>query len=377
MNNKGYGIVCEYNPFHTGHLYQLRRVKELGAPFVVCAMSGNFVQRAQGSFQDKYVRAQNAVRAGADIVLEIPFPFSSMSAEGFCTAGVDILAKSGLCSSFCFGSESEDVQTLTKIALMSEDESFIKSVREIQKADKSISFARARTIAAGQVLGKEAALLLEKPNDILGIEYIKANLRLPQQKRMSYIAIKRTLDRDKTDERYASSSYIRRSFLQDGKEEMCSRYIPSTSDMSVVFAHNSEFEKAIHISLMTKKPKDLEDIAEVSGGCQHSIIKNALQAQSYDELCCLLKAKSLTDAKIRRMLLFSFFGVSKTMAKEKAAFTNVLAISELGGKKLKEFAQDREIVVASKYADVKQDKTAQRQAEFSLVCEKVLEKCRN
>ena len=101
---KGTGIVCEYNPFHKGHAYQINTLKEMGAGFIVCAMSGDFVQRGEAAFQDKHIRARNAVANGADIVLEIPFPFSSFGAEGFASAGISILENSGLCSSFGFGS---------------------------------------------------------------------------------------------------------------------------------------------------------------------------------------------------------------------------------------------------------------------------------
>ena len=137
--SKGTGIVCEYNPFHNGHAYQIRKLKEMGAKFIVCAMSGNFVQRAEPSFQDKIIRAENAVKNGADIVLEIPFPFSSMSAEGFAMAGVSILENSGLCSSFGFGSECADEEKLSKVAKVL-DKSFHKKVLELQKTNPSLAY---------------------------------------------------------------------------------------------------------------------------------------------------------------------------------------------------------------------------------------------
>ena len=112
---KTVGIVCEYNPFHNGHAHQIELLRQNGFELVVCAMSGNFTQRGELAIADKYTRAESAVRCGADIVVELPFPFSSFSAEGFSRAGVHILSSLGV-DTLSFGSESADLTLLSRAA---------------------------------------------------------------------------------------------------------------------------------------------------------------------------------------------------------------------------------------------------------------------
>ena len=375
MEKKGVGIVCEYNPFHSGHKYQIQKAKELGAPFVVCAMSGDFVQRGEPASQDKMVRAKNAISSGADIVLEIPFPFSCLGAEGFCSAGVDILALSGLCSDIVFGSECGDAELLKKTAEHM-DESFLHRVKEFQKTDKSLSYARARSVLTEKELGKKYAELLEKPNDILGVEYIKAILSLDEDIRLGFIPVKRTTPRGSHDETFASSSFIRKSIEQQRPMEEYRKFLPENYDFDRFYGGFEDFYKALCATIMLKTDRQLSEIAEIPKGVEFSVLKSAQKASDYNEFFEMLKTKTLTDAKIRRMLLFAFLGVTKEMAKERVAYTRVLAISETGGKMLKKYRDDRRIPLAVRLGDVKDNPVAQRQLDYSLLCGRVLEKCR-
>lgn len=367
--NKGTGIVCEYNPFHKGHAYQIQKVKEMGARFVVCAMSGDFTQRGEAAFQDKKVRAENAVNNGADIVLEIPFPFSSMSAEGFARAGIHILEGCGLCDSFAFGSECADIDKLLCVAALL-DESFHKEVLELQKTNKNLSYAKAREMLVEGRLGAEYAGILISPNDILAIEYLKAN------KKLFPIAIKRETPRGGRDEHFASSSYIRNNLFADDNRQSALDGLCENNNFDAIFPDNTAFCNHIHLSLMQKSPLELSGICEVSNGSEYSIIKNAKKAENYGELLKLLASKTATDAKIRRMLLFSFFGVAKETAKSVPLYTEVLATSEKGRKMLKEYAGDRNIIVASRAGEIKKDEEALFQYNFSRLASEVLYKCR-
>lgn len=366
---KGTGIVCEYNPFHKGHAYQISKVREMGASFVVCAMSGEFTQRAEPSFQDKCVRAENAVKNGADIVLEIPFPFSSMSAEGFARAGISILENSGLCDSFAFGSECADIEKLGCVAEMSDD-AFRKEVVELQKTMPNLSYASAREKLVREKLGEDYASLLKNPNDILGIEYLRAN------KSLCPVAVQRKTPRGGFDDDFASSSYIRGNLFLDGRMTDAKEYLPCGYCFDGINDNNKLFYSHMLLSLVQKTPEYLSDIAEVPKGCEYSIIKCASDAESYEELCSLLASKTLTDAKIRRMLLFAFFGVTKNMCGCVPEYARILACSELGRKKLKEYAQDRKIIVASRVADIKKNEKALCQYNFARRAAEVLEKCR-
>ena len=366
---KGTGIVCEYNPFHNGHKYQIEKIKSMGASVVVCAMSGDFTQRGEPAFQDKHIRAENAVRNGADIVLEIPFPFSSMSAEGFAKSGISVLENSGLCDSFAFGSECADVEKLQKIA-DALTPAFHKEVIALQKNEPNLSYASAREKLVCRTLGNEFANILKNPNDILGIEYLKAN------KSLVPIAIKRQTPRGGYDDNFVSSSYIRNNLFCEETRTVATNGLPKENCLDGICKNESEFRHYMLVSLMQKTPLLLSDISEVPRGCEHSIIKNAIKAESFEELCGLLASKTLTDAKIRRMLLFSVFGVTKEMARSTPLYTEVLAASEKGHKMLKKYTDDRRIIVASRVAEIKKDKAAKEQYDFARLAAEVVDKCR-
>ncbi len=366
--SKGTGIVCEYNPFHNGHAHQIKTLKDMGAGFIVCAMSGGFVQRGEPAFQDKSVRAKNAVENGADIVLEIPFPFSSLGAEGFARAGISILENSGLCSSFGFGSECADVEKLSAVADVL-GEGFHKKAVDKQKSEPNLSYAAAREMLIEKELGREYADVVTRPNDILGVEYLKANRSLFP------IAVKRETPRGGFDESFASSSYIRRNIFDSENDAFARKNMPENCSLDGIVQSFEPFYSYLHISLMQKTPSELSDIAEVSTGSEHAIIKNAAKAESYEEFLSLLSSKTLTDAKIRRMLLFSLFGVTKQMSKSTPLYTQVLAASETGRKMLKKYADDRRIIVASRIAEIKQSDEAFSQYSFARRAEEVFARC--
>ncbi len=367
MYTKGMGIVCEYNPFHKGHAYQIARCKEMGSPFVVCVMSGGFVQRGEGAFQDKRVRAQNAVAGGADIVLELPFPYSSMSAEGFAKAALHILEGCGLCSDFAFGSECADLQKLQKVAsVLTKD--FHKKVIALQKSEPNMSYALARERLIDEALGSEYAEILKAPNDILAIEYIKAN------KTLTPVPIKRTTPRGGFDENFASSSYIRTALFDENKREFAISKLPENYDFSEIYQRDDIFKKHMLLSLMTKTPQELCDILEVQKGSEYAIIDCARKAESFDELLSLLACKTHTDAKVRRMILFSFFGVKKKVSQTMPEYCEILCSSELGKKMLKKYKNDRKIILASRVGDIKKNQCAKAQYDFSRLCEETRKK---
>ena len=367
--NKGIGIVCEYNPFHKGHAYQIEKVKSMGAQFVVCAMSGDFTQRGEAAFQDKLVRAENAVKHGADIVLEIPFPFSCFSAEGFAKAGISVLENSGLCEGFAFGSECADTEKLSRVAKIL-DSSFHKKTVALQKNAPNLSYAKARQMLVSELLGKEYGDILQNPNDILGIEYLKSN------KSMTPYAIKRETPRGGFDDNFVSSSYIRNNIFDECAKEKALGGLPEDYCLDKIFGNDEAFYSHVLLSLMQKEPDELSGIAEVPCGSEYSIIKNARLAENFSDLCRRLASKTMTDAKIRRMLLFSFFGITKDMSKSTPLYTEVLATSPVGKKKLKEFSKDRKIIVASRVSDIKKNEDALLQYNKSRLASEVLNKCR-
>ena len=168
------GIIAEYNPLHGGHLYQLRQVRERLGPetAVLCAMSGNFVQRGDLALLPKHARAEAAVRSGADLVLEIPLSWACAPAERFARGGVEVLLGTGLVTHLAFGSESGDAEAIRRAAEGLESPDFPARLR--RQLGGAVSFAAARQRALAELIGAEGADVLSRPNDILAVEYAKA-----------------------------------------------------------------------------------------------------------------------------------------------------------------------------------------------------------
>ena len=154
------GVVCEYNPFHRGHLLQLESARAaLGEDCAtLCVMSGDFVQRGEGAVYDKFTRAEAACRCGADLVLELPLPWSLSSAEGFARGAVSLLGAMGA-SHLSFGSESGDTEALLQLSRTLADPSLTEEIRELMQREGSLSFAAARERAVERRMGDQAALL--------------------------------------------------------------------------------------------------------------------------------------------------------------------------------------------------------------------------
>lgn len=373
---KGCGIICEYNPFHNGHAYQIKYVKNVLKLPVICAMSGDFVQRGDCACMDKNTRASSAVKGGAEVVLEIPFPYSSMTAEKFAEAGISVLDGCGMCSHIAFGSECADVEKLKKIAFFLLDDETIKSIQVYQSTNPSTGFASARNAVIRKALGDELADISESPNDILAIEYIKAIIRSGSN--LIPIAVKRTINRaDKAAQSFASSSHIRELA---GKGELAgmSEFMPDAEDFISRYKGSEHLHRMIHVFLMTRTPEELSVICEIGGGTEYSIVKAAQSSQNYDEMFSKLKSKTLTDAKIRRMLLFAFMGVTKETAASPLEGTSVLAMADTNTAKelMRICRKEKKIVVAQRASAFSANESARRQFEFSLNAGKVL-KCIN
>ena len=171
------GIIAEYNPFHNGHLYHIQKSKEqTGAKFVVCVMSGNFVQRGNTSIVDKWTKAKLAIENGVDLVLELPTIYSVSSAESFAQGAVKILENLGIVDTISFGTETNDFAALNNIAtiLTEEPKEFVNMLKEDLK--QGLSFPKARENALIKYLNDDVRYkdILNSPNNILGVEYLKS-----------------------------------------------------------------------------------------------------------------------------------------------------------------------------------------------------------
>jgi predicted nucleotidyltransferase len=326
---KTVGIICEYNPFHNGHKKQIDAIRaNLGDDCaIVCLMSGNFVQRGYPAIFHKSLRAQAAIMAGADLVLELPVTYALSSAEGFAAGGVKIL--SGFCDALCFGTETGDADSLmdTAKALLSEE--FRIALRE--QLDKGLSFPAARAAAL-----EEHAELLQKPNDILAVEYCKAILA--QSSKMQPMPIVRQGDYHDTaaDIENPSATAIR-NLLESDKE--WHNFIPenahavfSSADIHTLAAG----ERAILARLRCMTDAEFEALPYGSEGLWRKFMHACRSCDSIEAIIAETKSKRYTRTRIARMLMCAYLGITKEMLETPAPYTRVLALNDTGRTILKQ-----------------------------------------
>ncbi len=323
------GIICEYNPFHKGHAYLLGEAKK-SADVLVCVMSGHFTQRGEAAILDKFVRARAAILGGADLVLELPMPFSAASARYFATAGVKLLSTVGV-GKLVFGSESGDVSALSEMAEYSLSEEFLK---EKEKAEPSEGSAAAHF---GALLPKGEGRLL--PNDILAVEYLRAIKK--DKLSMEPLAITRIGDGFLRDtlgvSEYASATAIRRAIFE-GEDEGLDAYLPdfALSELKSALAREEapamleNAERAILSFFRLTAPEVLSEIAGFGGGLGHRLCACAKESRSLRELLERSATKRYTDATLRRSLLCAMLGVTFRDLDRGAAYSAVLAANEKG-----------------------------------------------
>ena len=325
------GIVCEYDPFHNGHRYLLERARE-ESDAVVCVMSGNTTQRGGFAITDKYTRAEMALCGGADLVLELPYPFSLASAEFFASAGVSILASVGA-RRICFGSEGGDVTRLLRAAKIAQKLSFRESHNEIGAADGYFSaLGAAYEEAYGEPFSPES-------NDILGIEYCKAILAKGYD--MEPVAVKRLGDGFRASEvgdaAFASATAIRRLIREERLEEIfplvpseTARLLEEAMARGDAPVDMGRIEAAILAFLRLADPEKLSRIAELGNGLEYRLCEAAREATTLSDLLFLAATKKYTDAKIRRAVLFAMTGVTYADLCAPVGYTTVLGASRKG-----------------------------------------------
>ena len=307
---KTVGIVAEYNPFHAGHRKQFDRVKAEfgGETAIVCAMSGNYVQRGAPAVMDKTLRAKAAVACGADLVVELPTTVSLSSAEGFAAGGVGILSK--LCDTLCFGAETGEAELLmeTARALLSED--FSPLLRRELDGGKSFPAARADALAQMGLSGE----ILRRPNDILAVEYCKAILELgaalvpiplPRQGAGHGQAL------TETGGQFASASALR-TLWQNGGADAAAPYVPAEvlPLYREAFAAGQYTDLAAaqrcQLALLRSRCAGTAPFAQVRGiseGLEHRLEAAVRSSTTHAELLDSLTTVRYPRARMRRLAM--------------------------------------------------------------------------
>lgn len=342
------GIIAEFNPLHSGHKMLIDKAKE-GGNTVVCAISGNFVQRGDISVVSKQKRAEMALKCGADIVTEIPVLWSMSTAQNFALAGVWQLYNLN-CEEIIFGSECGDIDALLHAAHVLLSDEFSALVSE--KIKSGITFAAAREDAARE-LGIESDIL-SSPNDNLGIEYIIAakKLKLP----INFRCVKRRgslHDSKDIDSMFVSSSLIRQKLLEDNFA-FAEKFMPipirgmineeNTADIARI-------ERAILALLRMKTEKDFKNLPDISEGIENKLFFSLRVATSFEELCSMIKTKRYTLARVRRLVLSAALDFDGKFFMTTPPYVRILGFSQNGMAALKDIVSI--VPVVTKAAQIK------------------------
>jgi predicted nucleotidyltransferase len=330
------GIICEYNPFHNGHLHHIRETRKNGATHIVAIMSGNFVQRGDTAIMDKIDRARLAVRSGADLVIELPVQYCIASAEKFAEGAVWLLNSLGVVSELSFGSECGDIgklstalKTVEQVAVTRAD-----TIKEIM--EKGYTYPRALSSVINGI-DESIADIIEEPNNLLAIEYLRALKKFSSPIKPFTVQRKGTgHDETAASGEFASASYIReRIGVGYGAELVRAYTTPLWADAIARAVGKGEIssierlERVILYKLRTTSVDEILKINDVGQGLENRIYA-ARMAGSLDELLFTVKTKRYTMARIKRILLALLIGVTKEDMKHLPPYGRILAINERG-----------------------------------------------
>lgn len=352
---KACGVICEFNPFHGGHAYLLGQLRRAGAEVIVCVMSGSFVQRGESAVADKFARARCAIEGGADVVLELPFPYCMASAEYFARAGVGVLDRFGV-DALGFGCESGDEASLAKAAEILLSEQFAARYRQLCREGEG--GAAAYFAAYREVAGRP---LSDSPNDILAVNYVKELRR--RGSRMAVLPVRRRGDgygQTEPGGEFPSAMALRILMREGGVDaltghvpEAVRRALEGACKAGLCMSRIENIERAIisYLRVCDANAAARDDAPGESCGLDERICAAAREAGNYDELIALASAANFTDARIRRAVLNLMLGVTREDMLREPAYLQLLAASRRGRAYLAERRRAGGIPVVTKPAD--------------------------
>ncbi len=343
-------IVSEFNPLHRGHEYLLNRARELGADSVTCVMSGNATQRGELAITDKYLRAEAAIGCGADLVLELPYPWSCGTADFFSSAAVNIAAAFG--DTLLFGSECGDISLLSECARACETKEFHDTYEKHTKDGMGAAAAFSECLS-------ELGFPTLNSNDLLGVAYI----RIIERYKLNIVPMTtKRLGADYNQENtvdgeYQSATAMRRA-ISDNDFASMEKYLPKCmcdilkNEIAlgrITDMHEADSAVLGYFRLCQKSA--FENIADCDGGLINRIIDAAKRSTTANEMLSRIATKRYTDAKIRRAVMFAMTGVKEEHLHTLPEYTTLLGANEAGRALLKENRKAGGIMVVTKPAD--------------------------
>lgn len=363
------GLIAEYNPFHNGHQYHIEKAEEItGADAVIVIMSGNFVQRGTPAIMPKHLRTEMALKSGASLVIELPVPYATGTAEQFACGAISILNSLGCVDAICFGSECGDIAILSQLAevLCNEPNEYKLLLQKYLR--NALSFPLARQKAIEELYPLQGFNeILEQPNNILGIEYLKALYRLDSKIKPYTIQRVSSQYHDvELQEEFSSATALRQTIL-NGCFENINGQIPSKC-MSLLEVNyqsrypldTNDFSLLLKYKLLNETKSSLTEYADVSEELANRIYNQLNYFVSYEQFCELLKTKEVTYSRISRALLHILLGIKKTDYKD-IRYARVLGFRKDDADVLKEIKNKAMIPLLSKLTALKElsDSTVQ------------------
>lgn len=363
---KATGIIVEYNPFHNGHLHHAKEARKVtGADVIIAVMSGNFLQRGEPAFIDKWARAEMALHGGVDLVFELPYAFATAHAPAFAEGAIRLL-DAAQCESFCFGSEDGQVAPFKKSVELIERASGTYEQAVKASVGKGASYPSALNdayLAAVHAAGVASEVVdLTKPNNILGLQYIQAARNIGSGMQPATIPRIGADYFDDTEEGnpIASATGIRKTFFASLDLEGIHGFIPPATKLSLQewksthasFGSWETFYPLLRFTILRAGPKRLGEIADIAEGIENLFYRAAMTADRFDLFMEIVKSKRYTWTRLQRMLTHIFTGFTYDMRRtmENPSYLRLLGMTGKGRQYLNEHKKVLELPLISKAA---------------------------
>lgn len=363
------GFITEYNPFHYGHKYHLEKSLEMtGATHSIAIMSSSFVQRGEPSIVDKWTKARMAIENGVDLVIELPFLYSTQSAELFALGGVKIMDALNIVDYIAFGSEIGNLEPLNEIVdiLLKEPDLFKKVLKD--HLNLGMSFPTARSMAIKDYLSQNRPLtydyeaILKQSNNILAIEYLKALKQLNSN--ISPVAISRQgsdYKEEKINHLFASATAIRKSILENGVQSIKKLVPRPTYDLLQDFYHEhhsfnqlENYYSIIKFLLLTMDKNKLGEILDMEQGLENRIIEKSIPSKNIRDLIEQSSTKRYPKTRIQRILIHilnNLYGKSiKNLYEEQVPYIRFLGANHKGLELLNRIKQRSDVPILTKFS---------------------------
>ncbi len=351
-----YGIVAEFNPFHNGHKYLIDTIKNNGENTVTVVMSESFVQRGECACVSPYARTKMALQCGADLVLSLPVPYATASAERFALGGLSVLGGLGCVDALGFGAECGNAEMLKKCAEALESEEF--SIALEKHLNNGLSFPNARQNALEEICGNELSRILSTPNNILGIEYIKAINKLGLNMTIKPITRKGVEHDSKVANDNICSASALREMLHNKQNfekflpEEVSKILVEELNNGKAAADYNKLETAIIYKLRSMSVEDFQALPDVSEGLEYRFFDAVKSSVSLEEILEKIKTKRYTHSRIRRIILCAFLGIKKENVLASVPYIRVLGFNEKGAGLLKKAKDTATLPIVTKSSEI-------------------------